>query len=116
MWDGNAIRRSWRIVPSQAGRYRVVTTRAGPPGSESSATIHFRAVSHQGSGTAAVRSIIPPTESWNTYPPFVLGEIDLKAEEYLVEYFARDWSHPKYLINLKASACFLNPAIAPKKV
>ncbi len=100
-WKGDAIRPYWRIKPAQAGRYRVVITRACPPGRESSATIHFRPLTHEGRGTGAkVGSAIPPTESWTAYGPFIMGEIELKAEEYLVEYLPYDWSSG-YLINLQ---------------
>ncbi|MEY5025497.1 MAG: hypothetical protein RLZZ244_1025, partial [Verrucomicrobiota bacterium] len=101
VWDGDEIRPSWRMTPAKAGAYRVVITRACPPGSESGATIHFRPVLGEAGGLVAVRGFIPPTESWTDSAPFTLGEVQLKAEEYLVEYIPRDWSNPKCPINLQ---------------
>lgn len=100
-WNGDTIRPYWRIKPSQAGRYRVVITRACPPGRESSATIHFRPVKFDGHGAGRVASAIQPTESWTTYAPFIMGDIDLAADEYLVEYLPSNWSSSSYLINLQ---------------
>ncbi|MEI6424201.1 MAG: hypothetical protein WCP55_18440, partial [Lentisphaerota bacterium] len=100
-WNGDTIRPYWRIRPSQAGRYRVVITRACPPGRESSASIHFKLIKNEGQGPGRVSSFIQPTESWNSYGSFAMGDIDLSAEEYLVEYLPSNWSSPNYLINLQ---------------
>lgn len=94
-WSGENERPCWRFRVLEAGRYRVVINRAAPSGRDCSATLYIR-----GPKEHRVGGRIESSGGWEALKPCVLGETDLEAGEFSLEFRPTAWHSPVEILHL----------------
>lgn len=88
-WGGDDERPVWRVNVPTSGMYRVVINRATPQGRDGTAAINFN-----GQKRGAVSRYIDSTGGRDIFKPLEMGEINLDAGEYSVDFRPTGGSSP----------------------
>ena len=88
-WAGDSERPTWRVKIASSGLFRAIITRVTPPGREGVASIQF-----SGQRRGAVTRRIETSGGGDKSQPFEMGEINLDAGEYVVEFRPVSWTSP----------------------